>query len=349
MKEKWNDIVKIYKDNKNLPEEKFQVLWELIFAEHFGYSRLNGDIDVHRKMHIGSMDRVVPDLILRKNSKDLFLVELKRPNFSISDAYEQQLFSYLKQIKCDIGILVCDKIYIYHYDYLKDDKEQLNYSIEIKEDNNDGVKFLELFSKESFLRENIIQFIWKKNEENLKLKEVQQQLTEDFVNNIVFNYFSKLYGEEVVTKAMLGYKIEVKKSIIKDPRSSIGPRPAPQPSPTPSARLGAEMATDILRQKGYDAHNRNTTYACYGPRYNAYPSNVASYRFSQTLYFALDDNQAKKCYFFKIPAGTFSVDDFYVRKDRDMAVIYNTYNDPGFTDRHSGIPFKDFLIFECEY
>lgn len=132
--EKWNEIVKLYNNNYDRKEEFIQKLWESIFPEYFDYSRLKNEINTHRSIRLGSTERIIPDIILRKDNKDLFVVELKQFNTQLNYQYERQLFSYLKQIKCNIGILICNKIYIYDYDYTKEDSEQDKYEITFEND-----------------------------------------------------------------------------------------------------------------------------------------------------------------------------------------------------------------------
>ena len=63
----WNKIVECCNLYINSPEKKIQCLWENIFAELLGYSRLNGDIDSFRSMQIGSLKRII--IPLQKLSK----------------------------------------------------------------------------------------------------------------------------------------------------------------------------------------------------------------------------------------------------------------------------------------
>ena len=146
--EKWNKIVDLYKKHFNANEKTVQSIWESVFAEVFGYSKLSNEIDRHRNVRIGSTERVITDIIIKDGETDLFIVELKQHNFSKSRDMEQQLFSYLKQLKVDTGILICDKIYIYDYDYNKDDDAQINIAIDFIENNSNGISFVELFKKD---------------------------------------------------------------------------------------------------------------------------------------------------------------------------------------------------------
>lgn len=118
-REKWNRIVAFHKQYFRSPESKVQDVWENVFVEILGYSRLEGEVERHRSIYLGSTERVIPNVIVKNNDNDLFVVELKQHNLPFSPAMEGQLFSYLKQLRDNIGVLVCDKLYVYNYEYAK--------------------------------------------------------------------------------------------------------------------------------------------------------------------------------------------------------------------------------------
>lgn len=144
---KWNKIVDFYNKYRFKPENEVQNLWEQLFAdaELFGYSKIYGEIEPHRSIQIGSSCRVIPDIIIKKDEKDLFIVELKQSSLDCGD---KQLLSYLKLLQqINIGILICNKLYIYNFDINKKDVEQTKLAIDFTYDNPYGIKFVELFEK----------------------------------------------------------------------------------------------------------------------------------------------------------------------------------------------------------
>lgn len=223
MTENWNKIVDFYHKNRNALETQIQKDWENLFAEKFGYSRLDEEIDNQRSIQIGSTDRIIPDIIIRSSqeNQDLFVVELKQHT---SFAGHQQLFSYLKQLKLDIGVLVCNKLYIYDYDTGKDDNNQPVLEIEFTKDNPDGIKFVELFSKDSFDKESVKKFIRERKEEREKEQEniraIQQKVTTDYVKQLLQNQLAATYSQTEIQQALKGIDITVERK---------GKQPAPPP------------------------------------------------------------------------------------------------------------------------
>lgn len=347
MKDKWNGIVDFYNINKNASEQKVQALWELIFSECFGYSKLYGDIGSRMSLFLGSHERLIPDIILKKDNKNLFVVELKQHNYSFREEYEKQLFSYLKQIKCDVGVLICDKIYIYYFDYSKNDEQQLKCCIDFKKDNEDGYKFVELFSKHTFNKDNIIKFIEEKNKSINILKEIQKELTDDFVKDIVKDFFYKVYGEKATENALKDYTFKVVNN--KNEPIIYGGKGEPFPPPPPPPPTGKPDVIKKLRDMGYtEVSSRNTTYACCNT-YTFYPANVNVNRLEEDWFFILDDCKRHQCHCLKIPANTFKVADFKVRPDKGTLVIYINYEDPYFEEKYSHKSFKEFIFTTFTY
>ena len=85
----WNLLVSQHSQFYNQPECKIQNIWESYFSEILGFSKIFNEIDSHRKLHIGSSDREIPDIILKKDSKDLFIVELKQYYLAKNDDFEK--------------------------------------------------------------------------------------------------------------------------------------------------------------------------------------------------------------------------------------------------------------------
>ena len=170
-KEIWNYLVDHYNGNFWANEEIIQRDWESFFADAdlFRYSKIKGEVDSHRTLQIGSYERVIPDIILKKGGNDLFVVELKKYSLHFSKEREAQLFSYLKLLHISIGVLVCDKIYIYAYDFETSEQEN-KLEIPFEKDNTDGVAFVDLFCKDEFSKDKIFEYIFTKKSFSTNVK-----------------------------------------------------------------------------------------------------------------------------------------------------------------------------------
>lgn len=207
--ERWNRIVDYFNKHINAPEQTVQVVWESIFTELLGYSRLEGEIDGHRKVRIGSTERVITDIIIKDGDTDLFVVELKQHNMQHNSGMELQLLSYLKQLRNNTGILICNKIYIFDYNINKGDDEQDRAEIEFIHDNLDGIKFIELFSKGVFDVANVKRFIQSKIESIRNIEQIKNEITADLITDMLRNHYVGKYSSDEYEQAVKDLHITI--------------------------------------------------------------------------------------------------------------------------------------------
>lgn len=210
-KDIWNLIVKDYKENYNQPERVVQGLWENYCTTYFRYNK--NEIDAQRTIHIGSGMRTIPDIIIIQDNKDLLDIELKQYNYSFNDEMEKQLISYMDLLHLSIGVLVCKKLYLYVYDYAQ--KKIMRVAIDFVENNSDGIRFIELFTRQNFSQKTIETFITQKNNELAQIKEIQSEIqegvTSEFLLDLLKDWFRADYGKEVLDKALLDFEITIRK------------------------------------------------------------------------------------------------------------------------------------------
>jgi len=201
--EKWKLLVDLYNENYNELEIKIQQTWETLLLEVFGYSRLRGEIDSQRILHIGSFDRVIPDIIVKKDGKDIFVVELKQHRFDFRKEFEDQLFSYLRLLNLSVGILIVDKIYLYYFDHNKSNDEQYRVTIPFEEMYSEGPNFVNLFLKGNYSQKAIENYV---NSKETRVKNVndivQQFLNEDYIKDLIIDNLQEEYEYEEIDEAL---------------------------------------------------------------------------------------------------------------------------------------------------
>lgn len=196
----WNRIVKHYKDNYSAKEEVLQKDWEQIFSDLFNYSRFFGEIDSHRNIHIGSHQRTIPDIIIRSDEGDLFDVELKQYNLPFVIEFENQLKSYLDLLHISVGVLICQQIYLYVYDFSKSKLKKM--VISFVENNPDGIDFVDLMKKGSFSAEAVERLIDSKETFKDNVQKIKETISNDFIRQLIVDYFIKNYSEEEILTAL---------------------------------------------------------------------------------------------------------------------------------------------------
>lgn len=196
----WNRIVKHYRDNYDAQEKLIQQEWEKIFSDLFNYSTFFGEIEAKPQLHIGSKERVTPDIIIKRNGKPIFDVELKQYNIPFSQTFELQLKSYMDLFHVTVGVIICKSIHIYVYDFAnaKFKKEEVEFS----EDSNDGINFVRLFRKENFSAEAVENFIDSKNAFKENVAAIKNELSDDYIRALVKDSLGRIYQKAEIDAAL---------------------------------------------------------------------------------------------------------------------------------------------------
>lgn len=325
----WNEIVRLFNGYREKEESKVQGLWENICCEFWGYRKLYNEIDTQRKIHLGSSERVVPDIILRKDDKDIAIIELKRGSLSSNEKYKQQLFSYLKQLKLNVGVLITNKIQLFLYDYKKLDSEQKCVEINFTIDNINGQKFIELFDRDNFNFELLKEFVEgdsKRKEEMLKLK---SETIENKIKEILSDYYKNNgYNALVVDEFINGLSIDIQNNGSNPIRTD--PHPIWPPISPSNYNLDKKEAIIFCQKNNIELTNC-ITFANLSSINGKYPANVKLTYLSYDWTIILNDGFHKKLHIFRIPANTFISKNFAIRRDNNKIVLAIDNN---FVDYH---------------
>ena len=214
----WNTLVFHYNRNFDKKEDIVQNSWEVLLSTNFGYL-VDTEIKPQYPVKMGSSIKLA-DIVVERNDDDkLFLMELKR--HTLHDG-EKQLFSYLNQVKTEIGILVCDKLYVYDFDYTQKSEKYSYVEIDFTQGNPDGIKFVELFTSSNFDRQKIKDFIAQKNQSKENIALIRKDLTDDFVKEAVKNHLAGKYPAEDVERGLKEMVITVRPKGAGTPAPVVG-------------------------------------------------------------------------------------------------------------------------------
>ena len=205
MNKNWEHFCQIVDQHINDKEEYVQNIFEQMFAELFGYSKLFGEIDSHRILRIGSSDRVIPDIIIRKppENKDLFIVELKQLSSRFDIKYEAQLLSYMRFLSLNIGILICDKIYVYYFE----NDIPVSRAIPVSKENKNGQAFIDIFSNGGFSEDRVKDFVLQGKEFEKNVQKIREELKELDIKEVVKLYFLSNFEETEIDEALKGKSV----------------------------------------------------------------------------------------------------------------------------------------------
>lgn len=218
-KDKWNEFCFLLSDNINtdISENAFEqkVIQALMVLS---WKQFSGDLEVRPTFQIGAANRITPDFIIKSSDgQRLFVIEIKQPAIPLTSSFQQQLFSYMRQLKLEYGILIGQGIQIfYDGNLIKQEDPVLLETIHFEKDNDKGEKFIELFSKENFSFQNLKEFTLKAIKK-INRKEDAKDLTDRILDP---NYKTKL--RELIKQDFIGeYDAEVIESVLEELRFEI--------------------------------------------------------------------------------------------------------------------------------
>ena len=191
--EKWNEICFLLSDKNfqsDLSETEFKkkVIQALRILD---WKEYKGEIEKEQSLQFGSVkDKLRPDFIIKSENKRILVIEVKLPNVPINSNYQRQLFSYMRQVKLEYGILIGQGIQVfYDGDLINQDDPILLETLHLTEDSEKGQKFVELFSKESYSAELLKSFtlnsLKKINRKEDHKKLIQKILSDDYQTKII--------------------------------------------------------------------------------------------------------------------------------------------------------------------
>lgn len=241
--EKWNEICFLLSDNirTDISESDFEqnVVQALRVLDWKEYS---GDIEIRPSFQVGAANRITPDFVIKdSDNRKLFVIEIKQPNIPLNSKFQQQLFSYMRQLKLEYGILIGQGIQIfYDGDLAKQEDPILLETIKFTKDNDKGLKFVEIFAKENFNQESLRNFTLN-GLKKLNRREEHKELTKKLLDE---NYQEKI--SELIKQDFLDeYDGELIESVLENLRIEIRAKNAlPTQSELPKREFSKERIVD---------------------------------------------------------------------------------------------------------
>jgi len=224
--EKWNELC--YMLYENLPTNMSEQVFELKVVQAFeklGWSEFNKEIAIRESIQLGASNRISPDLILKSKEKgNLFIVEVKKPSLEIDNStFKGQLSSYMAITRLEVGILIGNKIQLFlDGKFFNKNGIVLIDEIEFKRDSKKGLKFVQLFSKDNYKKENIENLAREKIHQLKEIKDFKilksKILSENFSEKIISylkTEFQNEFDEKTIDKVFneFEFKIESKNKI----------------------------------------------------------------------------------------------------------------------------------------
>jgi hypothetical protein len=218
--EKWDEICFYLSENirNDISENQFEqnVIQALIAL---GWKQHLGDFEIRPSFQLGAANRITPDFVIKSSdSRKLFVIEIKQPSIPITSIFQQQLFSYMRQLKLEYGILIGQTIQIFYDGVLVEQEDPiLLETIRFEKNSAKGEKFVQLFSKENFntelLKEFTLNAIKKLNRKEERKKLKSEILSDNYkykLIELIKQDFISEYDGELIDVVLTELDIDIK-------------------------------------------------------------------------------------------------------------------------------------------
>ena len=203
MKDLWNEICFDLSECKrrNVLEKDYENAIVQCLAI-LGWKKYLGEITTQYPIQVGH-EKKRADIVVSSNGIAQFVIEVKKPNHTIYSEAERQISSYVLQLKCMFGLYIGDDIRLYYNDMSSHSRPEPLFVVDITKDNPDGVRFVELFAKESFDIENLQEFCRQKKEDLNKEQRIREEV-EMLLSGNGEELFRRLYCEDCISRGLEG-------------------------------------------------------------------------------------------------------------------------------------------------
>ena len=218
--ERWHEVCYFLHQSisPSISEELFeQKVFQVL--EKMGWSSFRKEIQPKQSIQVGSNNWIIPDITVKSQEKNFqFVVEVKKPSANIEDSsHKNQLFSYMRMLKIEFGLLIGSNIKIY-YDGLLSDSEVpvLLSQFQFDESSEDGIRFINLFSKDTYSENQLTQFteeMFVKLQAKKDYKKILNIITsEEYVGKLrqlIGNDLKEVYNDQAIIKALENISIKI--------------------------------------------------------------------------------------------------------------------------------------------
>lgn len=221
-----------------LIEDKKQDVEEEPYHRHIenqlmllGWEPWKGEIIHKQSLRIGNRNRMEPDILIARDDEYQFVIEVKRPGHTQIKEEITQLESYMRQLKLDVGVYIGEHIEVFY------DKPDTNhvvsvFKLAINLEEKRGARFVELFSKDSFAKEDIVNFCKERLQEmerqaslnNIKdalIADAQMQISES-LRPYLMDKYGNAFSEEEIKGMLSQLRFTVSSSDVAQPQSTSG-------------------------------------------------------------------------------------------------------------------------------
>ncbi len=173
-----------------------------------GWAKYKNEIH-HKPNLITGHGRIQPDILIKSGDENQFVIEVKRPVYTLDDKDCQQLISYMLQLQLRIGVYIGDHIEIFYNQPDNEEKPISVFKVNFELDSKKGEEFVRLFSKETFNKKYVAAFCEERIQE-MQRKESLNRIKHSLMDkegemqiyNSVRQYLLTTYGDRFTESAI---------------------------------------------------------------------------------------------------------------------------------------------------
>ena len=155
-KELWEEICFYLNSSNNSMSEELYEQKIIMSLEKMGWKHFKGEIILKQSIPVGSAQSIIPDIIVKSQEDNIsFVIEVKKPSISLTENNRNQLFSYMRQLKLEFGMLFGEKIQIFYDGELSSSDIPTHLkTIELTNDDR-NLDFVKIFKKSALSKSNL--------------------------------------------------------------------------------------------------------------------------------------------------------------------------------------------------
>ena len=251
--ELWKEICFDLHNSSNTMSEELYEQKIIMSLDKMGWKQYKGEIVLKQNIPIGSANSIIPDIIVKSKDENLsFVIEVKKPSIPLTEGNRTQLFSYMRQLKLEFGILFGEKIEIFYDGELSSSSNPIKIKTILFNDSIENLDFVKIFNKSSLSSTNLHDYTKSRvniiDRQKEKDELVEMILSPQFttqLQNIVKQMLMDDWGEEIIDTIMDSFEISIKSKIKPQAHTSLQP-PRPNTNdgwrvPKPSGKIEYEF------------------------------------------------------------------------------------------------------------
>ncbi len=268
MQEKWNQFVYVLCEakKKDVDEDTYHTLIENQL-QLLNWMMYKGEICHKPNIPIGNSKFIQPDILIKSDNEEQFVIEVKRPVHSQTERERVQLESYMRQLKLDVGIYIGEHIEVF-YDKPKSKDAVSVMRIPLEIDNKLGAKFVENFFRDNFSRDAIVGFCEERIKEiqrQASLNKIKESLIADAQTQITESlkpYLMEKYGdsfsEEEIKSMLATLHFTVTTDSTRQPEPKVEPVKV-KPMKQKSTLVKCQLTRNAYAQGLFDTSDQSLT------------------------------------------------------------------------------------------